>query len=63
MTHSSLFVEAFKAVKVGDPMDMQTQMGSQINKRQLERFLAGLKLLRGRRDGSRGRRSCQGARF
>ena len=32
-------VEAFKAVKVGDPMDMQTQMGSQINKRQLEKIL------------------------
>ena len=32
-------VDAFKAVKVGDPMDMQTQMGSQINKRQLEKIL------------------------
>ena len=31
--------EAFKAVKVGDPMDMATQMGSQINKRQLEKIL------------------------
>ena len=31
--------EAFKNVKVGDPMDMQTQMGSQINKRQLEKIL------------------------
>lgn len=31
--------EAFKAVKVGDPMDMTTQMGSQINRRQLEKIL------------------------
>ena len=31
--------EAFKAVKVGDPMQMSTQMGSQINKRQLEKIL------------------------
>lgn len=30
---------AFKAVKVGDPMDMQTQMGTQINKHQLEKIL------------------------
>ncbi|MBP3437759.1 MAG: aldehyde dehydrogenase family protein [Sutterella sp.] len=33
-------VEAFKAVKVGDPMDMSTQMGSQINERQLQKILA-----------------------
>ena len=32
-------VEAFRAVKVGDPMDMSTQMGSQINQRQLEKIL------------------------
>lgn len=31
--------EAFQAVKVGDPMDMSTQMGSQINQRQLEKIL------------------------
>ncbi len=31
--------EAFRAVKVGDPMDMSTQMGSQINRRQLEKIL------------------------
>lgn len=31
--------QAFKAIKVGDPMDMNTQMGSQINKRQLEKIL------------------------
>ena len=34
------FVEAFRAVKVGDPMDMSTQMGSQINERQLQKILA-----------------------
>ena len=33
-------VEAFRAVKVGDPMDMSTQMGSQINERQLQKILA-----------------------
>ena len=32
-------VEAFRAVKVGDPMDPTTQMGSQINQRQLEKIL------------------------
>lgn len=32
-------VEAFRAVKVGDPMDPATQMGSQINQRQLEKIL------------------------
>lgn len=31
--------EAFGRVKVGNPMDMQTQMGSQINERQLEKIL------------------------
>ena len=31
----SRLAEAFKAVKVGDPMSMSTQMGSQINERQL----------------------------
>lgn len=32
-------VEAFRAVKVGNPMDPATQMGSQINQRQLEKIL------------------------
>ncbi|BBF23383.1 aldehyde dehydrogenase family protein [Sutterella megalosphaeroides] len=31
--------EAFRKVKVGNPMDMSTQMGSQINERQLEKIL------------------------
>ncbi len=31
--------QAFGEVKVGDPMDMQTQMGSQINRKQLEKIL------------------------
>lgn len=31
--------EAFEKVKVGNPMDMSTQMGSQINERQLEKIL------------------------
>ena len=55
-------VEAFKAVKVGDPMDMQTQMGSQINKRQLEKILGWVETAK-KSNGSGGRRSCQGARF
>lgn len=32
-------VEAFKAVKQGDPMKMDTQIGSQINERQLQKIL------------------------
>ncbi len=32
-------VEAFKAVKVGDPMKMETQMGSQINRKQLDKIM------------------------
>ena len=32
-------VEAFKTVKVGDPLDPTTQMGSQINRRQLEKIV------------------------
>ena len=31
--------EAFNKVKVGDPMSMETQMGSQINERQLQKIL------------------------
>ena len=30
-------VEAFKKIKVGDPLDMNTQMGSQINEKQVEK--------------------------
>lgn len=33
-------VEAFKKIKVGDPLDPNTQMGSQINKRQAEKILS-----------------------
>lgn len=35
----SRLAQAFKAVKVGDPMSMQTQMGSQINEKQLNKIL------------------------
>ena len=42
--------QAFKAVKVGDPMDMSTQMGSQINKRQLEKILGWVET--GRKEGA-----------
>lgn len=31
--------EAFKKIKVGDPTDMSTQMGAQINERQLSKIL------------------------
>lgn len=33
-------VDAFNKVKVGNPMDMSTQMGSQINTRQLQKILS-----------------------
>lgn len=33
-------VEAFKKIKVGDPLDMNTQMGSQINEKQVEKILS-----------------------
>ena len=42
--------QAFKAVKVGDPMDMSTQMGGQINKRQLEKILSWVET--GRKEGA-----------
>ncbi len=37
-------VEAFKKVKVGDPLNPETQMGSQVNKRQAEKILSYVKL-------------------
>lgn len=33
-------VDAFKKIKVGDPLDMNTQMGSQINEKQVEKILS-----------------------
>ena len=39
-------VEAFQKVKVGDPLDPETQMGSQVNKRQAEKILSYVKLAR-----------------
>lgn len=33
-------VEAFKKIKIGDPLDMNTQMGSQINEKQVEKILS-----------------------
>ena len=36
-------VEAFRKVKVGDPLDPETQMGSQVNKRQAEKILSYIK--------------------
>lgn len=37
-------VEAFGKVKVGDPLDPNTQMGSQINKRQAEKILSYIEI-------------------
>ena len=33
-------VKAFQKIKVGDPLDPETQMGSQINKKQVEKILS-----------------------
>ncbi len=37
-------VEAFKKVNVGDPLNPETQMGSQVNKRQAEKILSYVKI-------------------
>lgn len=37
-------VEKFENVKVGNPMDPETQMGSQINQKQMEKILAHIKI-------------------
>lgn len=37
-------IEKFKNVKVGDPLDPKTEMGSQINKKQVERILNYVKI-------------------
>ena len=43
--------QAFRAVKVGDPMCMQTQMGSQINQKQLQKILKYVEI--GKSEGAR----------
>ena len=43
--------QAFKSVKVGDPMCMQTQMGSQINQKQLQKILSYVDI--GKSEGAR----------
>ena len=47
----SRLAEAFKSVKVGDPMSMATQMGSQINHKQLEKILSYVEI--GKKEGAR----------
>lgn len=47
----SRLAEAFKSVKVGDPMAMATQMGSQINQKQLEKILSYVEI--GKKEGAR----------
>lgn len=47
----SRLAEAFKSVKVGDPMAMATQMGSQINHKQLEKILSYVEI--GKKEGAR----------
>lgn len=43
-------VDAFKKVKVGDPLDPETQMGAQVNRRQAEKILSYVK--RAKEDGA-----------
>ena len=43
--------QAFKEVKVGDPMSMQTQVGSQINQKQLKKILSYVEI--GKSEGAR----------
>ena len=43
--------QAFRKVKVGDPMSMQTQMGSQINQKQLQKILKYVEI--GKSEGAR----------
>lgn len=47
----SHLAQAFKAVKVGDPMSMQTQMGSQVNEKQLNKILHYVKI--GQEEGAK----------
>lgn len=37
-------VEAFKNIKVGNPLDINTQMGSQINKKQVEKIMSYIEI-------------------
>ncbi len=37
-------VQRFNTVKVGDPLDMETQMGSQINQRQVDKILSYIEI-------------------
>lgn len=46
-----ILAQAFKSVKVGDPMCMQTQMGSQINQKQLQKILSYVDI--GKSEGAR----------
>ena len=46
----SKLTQAFKEVKVGDPMSMQTQMGSQINEKQLQKILNYVEI--GKKEGA-----------
>ena len=61
----SELAEAFKKIKVGDPTDMSTQMGAQINERQLSKILACVD--EGVKEGARvlvgGKRACDKGAF
>lgn len=50
-TFVAKLAEAFEQVKVGDPMQMDTQMGSQINERQLQKILDYVEV--GKSEGAR----------
>lgn len=57
--------EAFKKVKVGDPTDMSTQVGAQINERHLQKIIDYVKL--GEKEGAKvvcgGERACPTGAF
>ncbi|MFV0502819.1 MAG: aldehyde dehydrogenase family protein, partial [Lachnospirales bacterium] len=44
-------VEAFEKVKVGNPLDFQTQMGAQVNKQQLNKILEYIEI--GKKEGAK----------
>ncbi len=47
----SRLAEAFKKVRVGNPMSMDTQMGAQVNEKQLEKILSYVEI--GKKEGAR----------
>ncbi|MBP3224890.1 MAG: aldehyde dehydrogenase [Campylobacter sp.] len=58
-------IDKFKAIKIGDPQDPKTQMGSQINKKQADKILEYVEI--GKKEGAKvlvgGKRSKAGEAF